>query len=121
MGQRLTFEVTAEDAAQLQTLPPLLVQPLVENAITHGLEPAEAGGTVTVHARVAENTLHIVVSDTGLGLNNSTKTGGSGTGLANVRARLHSLYGQHGRLRLRPNDPQGVVAEINLPLPEASR
>ena len=116
MGKRLNFEVTSEPELDQQTLPPLLVQPLVENAISHGLEPSETGGTVCVHAKAQNNELHIEVRDTGLGLEADTGTAGSGTGLANVRARLHSLYGQNARLRLLPNSPAGVVAQLILPL-----
>lgn len=113
MGQRLSWSM--EIAPELQRLPvaPMLLQPLVENAIKHGLEPSISGGSITISADVNAQFLHIVVSDTGLGLKAS---GGSGVGLVNIQERLHALYGDNARLHLQDNQPTGVKAELWIPL-----
>ena len=100
-------------------LPPLLVQPLIENAIKHGIEPSEEGGEIAVSASQQGSSVIISITDTGLGIeHNQAKrrsTAGSGTGLKNVRERLQALYGDQAQLDLFPNKPQGVVARITLP------
>jgi sensor histidine kinase YesM len=94
-------------------LPPLLLQPLVENALKHGIEPSVSGGEIRIEARREGDALLLRVIDTGVGLNASSP---EGIGLANVRARLASLYGERGRLALYAHEPHGVAAEITLPL-----
>ncbi len=94
-------------------LPPLLLQPLVENALKHGIEPSINGGVIRVHARREEQSLCLRVTDTGVGMNTSSP---EGVGLENVRQRLARLYGDRGRLAIYRHEPQGVVAEITMPL-----
>lgn len=100
-------------------LPPLLVQPLVENAIKHGIDPSEAGGKVEVTAYCGNNMLHICVADTGVGINpNNTAAGkhsGAGTGLRNVRNRLKALYDGAASMTIADNLPSGVVVTITIP------
>ena len=95
-------------------LPPLLLQPLVENAIRHGIEPAVDGGTIVVDVRKGSGSLELTVTDTGVGLDPNAP---EGVGLTNVRARLASLYGSNGRLLLYENVPRGVVAKLIVPNP----
>ena len=116
MGARLKFEICCAPELAGASLPPLLVQPLVENAITHGLEPCEAGGSVVVAVSSERDVLRVTISDTGLGLEQAGSSGGTGTGLANVRERLRSLYGEHASLRITPNQPSGAIAVLSLPL-----
>lgn len=105
MGERLTYVIDADDTTRAQPLPPMLLQPLVENAIKHGLEPKIEGGRVTVTARLRaeadeSQTLEIVIEDTGLGFGASPETAGAGSGLTNVRARLRALYGDAAKLSI---------------------
>ncbi len=100
MGERLTFSLDADDAVRAMPLSPMLLQPLVENAIKHGLEPKIEGGNVAVTARTEHGALRIEIVDTGLGFGVATDTAGSGSGLANVRARLKALYGDGARLTI---------------------
>lgn len=117
MGERLQFDIICPEELEPVALPPLLVQPLVENALTHGIEPAESGGALSILvASDDSNGLRITISDTGLGLKESAPTAGHGTGLANVRERLSSLYGDLATLTLAPNSPTGVVASLSIPL-----
>jgi hypothetical protein len=113
LGPRLRSRVTIADELLGASLPPLLVQPLVENAIKHGIEPSLEGGELCVDAERQGETLVVRVSDTGVGMGTA---GPEGVGLANIRARLQSLYGERGRLMLLPQSPRGVIAELRLPL-----
>ena len=114
---RYTFDVPAN--LNNTPLPPLLVQPLIENAIKHGIEPSEAGGEIAVSATQHNASVIISITDTGLGVEHSQSarrsTAGTGTGLKNVRERLQALYGNAAQLDLLANKPQGVVARITLP------
>jgi len=114
MGERLAYRIEIAPEAEQAALPPMLLQPLVENAIKHGLEPKIEGGEVSVLARAEDGTLRITVSDTGLGWGEGQ--GGTGVGLANVRERLAALYDERGVLQMAPNTPCGLQVTISLPL-----
>ncbi|HUN77177.1 MAG TPA: histidine kinase [Steroidobacteraceae bacterium] len=113
LGARLRYSVDVPMQLQAVRLPPLLVQPLVENALKHGIEPAVSGGEIRIVARREGDSLCLRVTDTGIGLNAGSP---EGIGLGNVRGRLQSLYGERGRLALYGREPHGVVAELTLPL-----
>ena len=117
MEDRLRFEVSADDAARQLPLPPLLLQPLVENAVVHGLEPAIAGGRVQVNARVEGRQLVLEVRDDGRGLNAPPRAGTRSNGLAleNIRQRLLTRYGTAAQLVVQAAEP-GTLARITLPL-----
>lgn len=118
MGARLQMRLDLPDALALAPVPPLLLQPLVENAIKHGLEPKVEGGRVEVRAARYGDRLVLSVRDTGVGL---AAPGGPGThfGLQQVRDRLATLYGDQASLQLAPaGDAEGgVLATVRLPLP----
>ena len=98
-------------------MPPLLLQPLVENAIKHGLEPKVAGGCVQVRAERDGAHLVLTVQDDGVGLGNQG-TQGTRFGLQQVRERLATLYGTGASLTLEsaPAGSDGTVAVVRLPL-----
>ena len=98
MGERLSYSMVADDAVRAMPLTPMLLQPLVENAIKHGLEPKIDGGHVAVIASADHAELRIEIEDTGLGFGASPDTAGAGSGIANVRARLAATYGDSARL-----------------------
>jgi hypothetical protein len=115
---RVRLDVPAELHAL--RLPPVLVQPLVENAITHGLEPKVEGGEVVVRAEVSGKTLQIDVLDDGLGLRAHAAAGrraGAGAALANIRERLHAAYGSAASLLVENRPEGGVCARLLLPWP----
>jgi sensor histidine kinase YesM len=116
MGARLAYRFSLPDALRAVRLPTMLLQPIVENAIVHGLEPKVDGGTVTVEAAAHDGRLEIVVSDTGLGLGASAPHQGGGVGLATTRERLQALFGAGAGLELSPALPQGALVRITLPL-----
>lgn len=113
LGARLRYSIDVPAELQAARLPPLLVQPLVENALKHGIEPAVAGGEIHVEARREGDSLCLRVTDTGVGLNAASP---ERIGLGNIRGRIASLYGERGRLALYGREPHGVAAEITLPL-----
>jgi len=118
MGARLRFAVDADPQARAARLPPLLVQPLVENAIRHGLEPKVAGGEVRIVAEVEAGRLRIRVLDDGLGQDARQEGKGAGMALANIRARLRHRYGERASLNLQHAD--GTSATLELPYLTAS-
>ncbi|MGJ7528761.1 sensor histidine kinase [Variovorax sp. GB1P17] len=117
MGERLRYTLDLPDELRNTPVPPLLLQPLVENSIRHGLEPQVEGGEITVRARSDAGQLVIEVSDTGVGLDAARPSEGSGFGLEQVRERLATVYGTQGRLSLAPAPTGGTRATLNLPLP----
>ena len=112
MGDRLHFQIDLSADIQSCPFPPMLIQPLVENAIKHGLEPKVEGGEIRIRGTDNDGLIRLEVADTGLGFN---ETSDSGMGLSNIRERLSSLYGKRGRLILEENSPQGLKATIEVP------
>jgi sensor histidine kinase YesM len=119
MGARLRWRIEADDAVRALPIAPMLIQPLVENAIMHGLEPKVGGGEIVVRASSAGGVLRIEVSDDGVGLAASPPRPGGGVGLANLRERLRSLHGLAAQLQLLENHPAGVTSRLLLPLDPA--
>lgn len=131
MGPRLKFRLELPDALQQAAIPPMLLQPLVENAIKHGIEPKIGSGEIEVKAARANGALEISVIDSGLGL--STEAGeeepqahgngashasgkpGASYGLVHVRERLHAFYGPQASLTLTRHEPHGVRAIVRIP------
>ena len=116
MGARLGYACRLPDGLRTARLPTMLLQPIVENAIVHGLEPKVDGGTVTISAEQRGAVLEIEVRDTGLGLQEASPRRGGGVGLATTRERLQVLYGERAGLELLPSPPQGTLARLTLPL-----
>ncbi|MGF6272526.1 hypothetical protein ABIB38_000882 [Massilia sp. UYP11] len=116
MGERLAYRLDLPPALATARLPTMLLQPLVENAIVHGLEPKVDGGEVVVKASVAGDSLVIEVRDTGLGLGQLHGRRGGGVGVSTTRERLEALYGERATLFLTPAAPRGALARLSLPL-----
>ncbi|NVM79382.1 signal transduction histidine kinase [Duganella sp. SG902] len=113
-GDRLSVHIACADEVRDLALPPLMLMPLVENAVQHGVEPHAGAVAVTVQARRADGRVLVAVRDNGAGLGNAVL--GSGVGLRNVRQRLEALYGGAASLRLSVGADGWTVAELNLPL-----
>jgi hypothetical protein len=113
MGPRLRYTLDLPADLASQPVPPLLLQPLVENAIKHGLEPQVAGGSITVAASHTGGRLTLDVADTGAGL--KPNAGAQGFGLAQVRERLETLHGKLASLDLSPNPAGGTRVRISMP------
>jgi Histidine kinase/Histidine kinase-, DNA gyrase B-, and HSP90-like ATPase len=117
MGSRLEYAIEVPPQALDMPFPPMMLLSLVENAIKHGADPCCESVAVTLRASHAEGRLTVSVADTGEGI--VPKKGG-GVGLANIRERLKTLHGQDARLVLEENQPRGVIASIEVPMPDAA-
>ena len=121
-GERLRVKQSVPDTLMKALVPALILQPAVENAIRHGIEPQRAPGLIWIEARQEGKRLHLVVRDNGRGLpegisKNSERHGaGNGIGLANTQARLRGLYGEDQGFSLGTAEPQGCQVDICLPL-----
>jgi signal transduction histidine kinase len=122
LGERLQWRLDVPATLRAEPMPPMLVQPLVENAVKHGIEPLPGGGTIEVRAhRDDDGTVVIEVADTGRGLDApgaaapGTGPDHGGTGLTNLAERLRVIYGPGARLAMRANAPRGTVARLALP------
>lgn len=114
MDDRLRFHIEASVEARQAMMPTLMLQPLVENAIHHGLAPKLDGGSVLVSATVRAGRLEIRVVDDGAGIDAPGRQPGAGMALANLRARLHTQFGAGASLTLRARDI-GTEALLDLP------
>jgi len=117
LGPRLRYRIEAEADCRALPIAPMLVQPLVENAVMHGIEPQVAGGEIVLRARRTDGLLSIEVSDDGAGLGSAPPRPGGGVGLANLRERLASLHGINAQVQLLENQAGGVTSRLLLPLP----
>ncbi len=120
-GDRLRVELAVEPLALDCLVPALLLQPLVENAIRHGLEPSPDPGFVRVAAKTEGARLEIRVEDNGVGLGSGPQRKvNPGIGLSNLRARLDTLYGPDHSLELEPRSGGGAVVRIGMPSHQCS-
>ena len=119
MGPRLAVRLDLPPALSALPVPPLLLQPLVENAIKHGLEPKVEGGRIEVAARRDARGLVLTVRDTGVGLGAASAATGTSFGLEQVRGRLATLHGERATLELGPaaDAEGGTLVTLTLPLP----
>jgi two-component system LytT family sensor kinase len=114
------------DPASLDVVvPSMLLQPLIENSIKHGLSPKIEGGSIYLRSRVANARLVIEVEDDGVGigktqLENSGYWSGTGIGMANISERLQVLYGDTARMTIDSQEGKGTLVRIRLPLVEAA-
>jgi two-component system LytT family sensor kinase len=116
-GERLRVEQSVPDKLLKALVPALILQPLVENAIRHGIEPQRGQGLISIEVKQEEKHLHLIVRDNGRGspgadLNSSERRG---IGLANTQARLQGLYGQDQSFSFGKAEPQGSRVDIRLP------
>ena len=116
-GDRLHVQFAIADDTLDCLLPPMLLQPLVENSLRHGIASLIDGGEVSIRIHRHQGQLHVQVADTGVGMNNSTETG-NGVGLTNTQLRLEKMYGTE--LTISPNQPHGVVIRFSVPVNEKS-
>ena len=115
MGDRLQFELDASDDLSSEPLAPMLLQPIVENAIKHGLEPKVEGGMVRVSARRDGAQMVLTVADNGLGFSDHADSAGEGVGLSNLRERIAVLYDGQATLTVAEANP-GTEITIRVPL-----
>lgn len=119
-GARLRHHWNLDPAAVNLLIAPMLLQPLVENAVRHGIAPALQGGDLWIEARLRDGRLMLQVDDSGVGFSTGSSKPGFGVGLNNVRERLCRSYGQQARLLMEAREPMGTRAILWLPLEGAA-
>lgn len=121
MGPRLSYRLELPTELEQTSIPPMLLQPLLENAIRHGIEPKVGHGTIEVIARRTQTAIEILVTDSGIGLapddepHRPSDTASGGYGLLHVRERLAVIYGGKASLSLCRNTSAGACAVVSIP------
>lgn len=123
-GEKIRMRMKIDPRVYRYRIPILTIQPLVENAIVHGLAPKEGVGRLSVAARLAGDELHLLVRDNGVGIPPERVEkillagygSGMGLGLSNVNDRLVSLYGEKYRLKIRSVPGRGTTVLVRVPL-----
>ncbi len=119
-GERLKFELEAAPETLVLPIPPLTIQPIVENAVRHGISERDSGGTVSIHAGREGDLLVVSISDDGVGFEESKcKKGGSGLGIGHTSARLEQIYGDRSTLCIESQEGKGTVVTIKIPVSNA--
>jgi len=120
LGSRLTVAMSIDPAAMDACVPNLILQPLVENAIRHGIAPRSEPGRIEISVRRDNGALRLQVRDDGPGIPGTTQQSfKEGVGLANTRARLEQLYGRDLHLELANGPGSGLTVSICIPYHEA--
>ena len=116
-GERLRVDQNIPEDVLKALVPAFILQPLVENAIRHGIEPLESHGQIRVSARRDQDRLILSVEDNGPGLNTAASPASrrGGIGLSNTRSRLRHLYGEEGSLELLPRPGGGTEVRVTIP------
>jgi len=116
-GKRLAVDWDIDEAVNVARVPPLVLQPLVENAVRHGIDPSEEGGRIDLLVQRRGDRCFVRVSDTGAGLRSASA--GLGTGLSTLRERLQLAFGGDVHLNVTAQQPRGVSAELEFPARQA--
>lgn len=118
---RLRVTLEATDDVRGALVPQYLLQPIVENAVVHGIAPRESGGAVWVHADRVDGRVRITVEDDGVGMGSApASTTGTGIGLGSVKSRLEHRFGGAQRVEIAPRRPSGTRVTIEFPYLGAS-
>jgi LytS/YehU family sensor histidine kinase len=112
MEKRLKYNIKITNEARKISFPSMLIQPVVENAIKHGLEPKVNGGRIDISVDICGEKLIWKIVDTGIGM---SEMDGLGIGLSNVIERLDSLFGSKAELQIEENTPTGTIVTIEVP------
>jgi two-component system LytT family sensor kinase len=123
---KLTVVKELDPASMEIVVPTMLIQPIVENSIKHGLSPKISGGTIYLRSRVVDGMLVVEVEDDGVGIVEpgsdvsewNTPQHGTGIGMANVRERLNVLYSDAARVEVESRTGAGTIVRILLPVPQ---
>lgn len=113
LGKRLRYKMNIPEEIEQLKFPSMLIQPLVENAIKHGIEPKIDGGEISIQAEKKGDLLRWVIADTGQGLGDGNN---QGTGHAIIEERIEALFGLKGKLSFQENVPSGVRVMLEVPI-----
>jgi two-component system LytT family sensor kinase len=114
-GDRLAVKIDVDDVHEA-LIPHMILQPLIENAIRHGISPLEDGGKVHLKAHRDGDWLVLIVADNGVGFKDEMGSQGHGVGLGNTRTCLLHLYGEHQQLEVLRRNGRGSIVKIRIPL-----
>lgn len=116
-GERLEYREEIDSTCKKLNIPPMVLQPLVENSVKHGISPKEDGGTVELKIKRVNGHAHFSVIDDGIGIKAGSQyeTSNSGVGLINSDKRLQSMYGQGSKIDIMA-DEQGFVVNFKIPI-----
>jgi two-component system, LytTR family, sensor kinase len=116
--ERLRVTIDVPEKLRNLKVPPLIIQPLVENAIKHGITPSRSGGEVSIKAQLDQSVLNIVVKDSGIGVGEIelARNRRRGLGLTNIEERLQWYGGQSASLRITSQPGEGTTVEVKLPI-----
>jgi two-component system LytT family sensor kinase len=118
-GEKLRVEKDIDSSTLDLLLPSMVLQPLIENSIKHGLEPRISGGTIILRSRVKDGMLMVQIEDDGVGMatdiESRAPSNGTGIGLKNVRERLHVLFGDSARLDVVSRPGRGTRVSVEIP------
>ena len=119
-GERLQFSIDAQPGTLSQHVPPMLLQPIIENSIRYAVAPTRETVAITVEAKRRDGRLFLTIRDTGSGAPGPFENG-LGTGLRNVRARLAAVHGDSARMEVGPAEDGGFVVRMSWPVGPAGR
>ncbi len=114
-ADRLKAEIQADPVTQEASVPQLILQPLVENAVRHGIGSSSSAGTILIRASMTDGRVEILVQDDGPGLQAGSSIDNEGIGLANTRARLRQLYGEEASVDIENGHERGAVVTMRFP------
>jgi len=117
-ADRLTVHTDIDEAVRSALVPTLILQPIIENAVTHGISTSPGSGRIHISAHRENGLLRLSVADSGPGFGKSPRNGG-GLGLSNTRARLEQLYGEAHRFTIGPSPDGGALVCIVVPYKRA--
>lgn len=120
-ADRLRVEILADPATQNASVPQLILQPIVENAIRHGIGRSSSASRILISATKLDSMVEVRVQDDGPGLPKSYSPQLQGVGLTNTRARLRQLYGEDGNLEIEDCDSGGVIVTLKFPFNDFRR
>lgn len=120
-ADRLQVAISADPATQNASVPQLILQPIVENAIRHGIGQSSSAGRILISASKIDGMVEVRVQDDGPGLPKNYSPEVQGIGLTNTRARLRQLYGEDGNLEIEDCDSGGVVVTLKFPFNDSRR
>jgi sensor histidine kinase YesM len=121
-GQRIKFEFDIDEVTLTTHMPPMVLQPIVENSYIHGLSSLESGGTISITSRKENNKIIITIHDNGVGISDEkldqifNTSNNESIGVRNVKERLELFYHQEGLFRMESDN--GVKTTIILPVKE---
>jgi len=111
-GHRLKINYDIDEDCLYQNIPPMLIQPLIENSIKHGISPKEEGGQVDLIIKKPNGHLEVSIKDTGIGIDNLEEALTKGFGLSHTKTRIEKFY--NSKLEINNNQPEGLIVKFKI-------